>query len=316
MNLQNENVRLNAQLAELDRAYAELKENRDYYRMIADFSHDWQLWISSDFKLKYCSPSCLDLTGFTADEIEKSNDFISLLVYPADMSSLRQYLEEVVNFSTIRKSFRFRVLTRTKQIRGCEILVNSVFDSYGKYLGVRASVHDITNLNMALVQIHELSQGKEFEVKAKQKYKSDLESKDREMVLSLMLLAQKNELIGFLKKKLQYLKQQVLPAKYESIDEMIRVIQSSVVVSSDWDAFKLHFDKIHPGFLERLSLQFPLLTAKEKRLCTYLRMNLTSKEIAGLANITVESAEIARIRLRKKLSLVRNQQLHSFLQQI
>jgi len=84
----------------------------------------------------------------------------------------------------------------------------------------------------------------------------------------------------------------------------------------NWEDFKYHFEKVHQGFFTRLNGKFPKLTVKDQRLCAYLLLGLSTKELAGLTNITPESAEIGRIRLRKKLGLNRTQNLNSFLQSI
>lgn len=83
-----------------------------------------------------------------------------------------------------------------------------------------------------------------------------------------------------------------------------------------WEDFKFHFEKVNQGFFTRLKGKFPILTQKDQRLCAYIILGLSTKDIAGLINITAESAEIGRIRLRKKLGLNRSDHLFEFLRQI
>ena len=68
------------------------------------------------------------------------------------------------------------------------------------------------------------------------------------------------------------------------------------------------------NFLSRLGRRFPALTTADKRLCAYLKMGLSSKEIAPLMNLTYRSVEMTRYRLRKKLALPREENLVKFLQ--
>ena len=84
----------------------------------------------------------------------------------------------------------------------------------------------------------------------------------------------------------------------------------------DWDMVALQLEKLHPGFLGRLLVKHPNLTPKEKKLSAYLRLDLSSKEIAGLQNVSPKSVEIARVRLRKKLKLSREIRLSRYLQQV
>ena len=84
----------------------------------------------------------------------------------------------------------------------------------------------------------------------------------------------------------------------------------------NWEDFKYHFEKVNHGFFSRLAEKYKDLTVKDQRMCAYLLLGLSTKEIAGLVNITAESAEIGRIRLRKKLGLTRNQNLTIYLQSL
>jgi len=67
--------------------------------------------------------------------------------------------------------------------------------------------------------------------------------------------------------------------------------------------FENLFDQAHANFFKRLKTEFPTLTPSDLRLCAYLRMNLSSKEIAPLINITIRGVEERRYRLRKRLNL-------------
>ncbi len=76
---------------------------------------------------------------------------------------------------------------------------------------------------------------------------------------------------------------------------------------------KTNFDQVHENFLLRLREAFPELTAKDLRLCAFLRLNLSSKEIAPLLNISARGVEISRYRLRKKLQLDHKEHLTDFI---
>ena len=93
--------------------------------------------------------------------------------------------------SLLSQSLEFRILTRTKQIRWCVMNVRGVYDEKGKYLGVRASVHDISRLKNAMGHISDLEKGKEFDQRNKQRLQNQLELKDRELVSFLLQLSQK-----------------------------------------------------------------------------------------------------------------------------
>jgi DNA-binding CsgD family transcriptional regulator len=77
--------------------------------------------------------------------------------------------------------------------------------------------------------------------------------------------------------------------------------------------FESYFEEVHADFFERLKDKFPHLSPKDLRLCAYIRMNMSTKEIATLLNISDRGVEISRYRLRKKLELSREVNLSTFL---
>ncbi len=94
---------------------------------------------------------------------------------------------------------------------------------------------------------------------------------------------------------------------------MKRLIKDNIELDEDWNNFKLHFEKVHPRFFESLTQKYSDLTANEQKICAYLRMNLSGKEIARLMNITPKSAQMSRCRLKKKFDLGVDNYLMEFL---
>ena len=81
----------------------------------------------------------------------------------------------------------------------------------------------------------------------------------------------------------------------------------------DWKHFEVSFKELHEDFFENLLSQYPKLTPKDLRLCAYLKMNHTTKEIAPLMGISIRGVEIHRYRLRKKLNIDNSQNLSNYL---
>jgi PAS domain S-box-containing protein len=292
-----------------------LREEKEKYQLISDFTQDWEFWVDPKSEYLWISPSCNDFTGFTPNEFFKNPSLFYELVYPEDEQKVRHFNHDAISFMQIGQTIEFRILTKTKQMRWCEMNSKAVFDKMGRYMGQRSSIRDITRLKTALGHIREITEQQIWESKAKQRYREDLAGKDRELVSSLIRIAQKNELLAYVRKNLSVIKttlpmpmQQKVTAMLMKIDEHQRVQQFN------WEEFKIHFEKVHQGFFTRLKGKFPLLTTKDQRLCAYIYLGLSTKELAGLINITAESAEIGRIRLRKKLGLTRSQNLNDFLQ--
>ena len=77
--------------------------------------------------------------------------------------------------------------------------------------------------------------------------------------------------------------------------------------------FSIYFDQVHNNFLSNIKAKFPELSSTDLKLCAYLRLNLSSKEIAQLMNISLKGVEISRYRIRKKLNLLPEVNLYDFL---
>ncbi|MDR4988309.1 MAG: inorganic phosphate transporter, partial [Bacteroidales bacterium] len=97
------------------------------------------------------------------------------------------------------------------------------------------------------------------------------------------------------------------------LKELLVVLKQRMSFAREIDDFYGKIEQLHQDFMTILTQNYPELTEKEKRLATLLRMNLSSKEIATLMNITPKSAEIARYRLRKKMGLKERENIHDFL---
>ncbi|MGE0089525.1 MAG: triple tyrosine motif-containing protein [Bacteroidales bacterium] len=145
----------------------------------------------------------------------------------------------------------------------------------------------------------------------------DLIHKSKELANSTMHLIRKNEILTDIKLKLIDLKTKIKnPVAIDEIGQMINVLDKNILHKKDWAVFETNFEKVHENFWKRLDEKFPNLNYKEKKLCAYLRMNLLSKEIAPLLNISVRGAEISRYRLRKKLNVPHDSNLIEFIQKI
>ena len=291
-------------------------EKRQFFQLIADFAFAWELWFEPAGQIRYSSPSCYDLTGFTSNEIIQSSGINSLLVYEPDREKYDHFLEGALNQSLVNQSLEFRILTRTKQLRWCLMNIRGVYDQLGKYLGIRASVQDITRLKRAMGHISELEKGKEFEQRNKQRLQNQLELKDRELVSFLLQLSQKNELLNKVGNLIQENGDVSNAGLKILFEQLSTLLDRRKQVPVEWNMIEQQVEKIHPGFIDRLRKRHPSLTSKDIKLCSYIRLGLSSKDIAHLIGNTPKSVEIARVRMRKKIHLTENTRLSVYLGQI
>ncbi|MDD4225024.1 MAG: PAS domain-containing protein [Mariniphaga sp.] len=316
MDLEQQISDMKFELQEIRELLKNEKEQRQFYQLIADFTFGWELWFEPTGKIKYCSPSSYDLTGFTANQIISAQSVSELLVFQADREKFDLFLSQALHQFLANPSLEFRILTRTRQLRWCAANIRGVYNRQGRYLGIRASVQDITRLKGALVHINDLSAGKELENRNRQRLKSELEMKERELVAFLLQLSQKNELISRFSQQLKIMLGDESKITPKMVEEILIQLENTPVDPFDWNMLEIQLEKLHPGFQERLLLKHPKLTSKDEKLCVFLRLGLTSKEIAGLTDLAPQSVEIARVRLRKKLRLQHQTRLVNYLLEI
>lgn len=152
----------------------------------------------------------------------------------------------------------------------------------------------------------------------KDKLESDLQYKTHEITGYILNISRKNEMFDWIKKesslvlKLIDSKGSILAIR-KKVSDLIQQINNNLKHDEDFDVFKSNFDFVHRDFFKILETKYPQLTQKDKVLCAYIKMNLVSKEIAPLLNISVRGVEINRYNLRKKMNLDRNINLSEFL---
>jgi DNA-binding NarL/FixJ family response regulator len=116
-----------------------------------------------------------------------------------------------------------------------------------------------------------------------------------------MTLIKKNELLLDIKQEVDNLKKESgRNVGNQAYRQIMNLIDSNISSEQDWQVFESNFNKVHEEFLKKLIELYPNLTPSDLKLAAYLRMNLSSKEIAQLFNITNRSVELKRYRLRKK----------------
>ncbi len=146
-----------------------------------------------------------------------------------------------------------------------------------------------------------------------EKNRLEKERLERELASQVLQLCRKNELLASLKGEITDLKEQSHATDKSGLRRLERSIQSDIQSDDDWRQFLATFEKVHPDFLAQLRRHVTRLSPAEQRLTCLLKMNLSSKEIATLLNISDEGVKKARYRLRKKLDLSSDVGLQEFL---
>lgn len=127
----------------------------------------------------------------------------------------------------------------------------------------------------------------------------ELDYKKKELTSHALHLAKKNEVLVKLKQKAKELKDN----NSTNYNQLIQTINFDLQDDNNWENFKKYFEEVHTNFNNNVKQKYPEITSNELRLMALLKMNLTSKEIANILNISNDGIKKARYRLRKKLNL-------------
>ncbi len=144
---------------------------------------------------------------------------------------------------------------------------------------------------------------------------SDLDFKNKELTTNVIYLLKKNEFIINISDKLKKSRYDFKPENRKTVDDIIRELEQGSK-GDVWKDFEVRFQEVHAGFYKRLNEQFPDLSPNELKLCAFLRLNMSTKEISTITFQSPKSINMARFRLRKKMRMKNYDNLVTFLGQL
>jgi DNA-binding CsgD family transcriptional regulator len=149
------------------------------------------------------------------------------------------------------------------------------------------------------------------------KLRSEMVHRDKELANQTMGIIHKNKFLIRVNEDLNSIQDFIVNDTAKSkIFNLKKRIKKEIDIKQQSKIFETYFDEVHEEFFEKLKEKFPVLTPNDLRICAFIRMNLTTQEIATILNISYRGAEISRYRLRKKLGLDRSTNLSTFLTNI
>jgi PAS domain S-box-containing protein len=131
-----------------------LKESEDKYKIVADNTYDWEYWMGPDKEFLYSSPSCKRITGYSREEFLKDDPLLYRIIFPEDRKIFLDH-EKKVYSNKKPAEVNFRIIRKDGKIGHINHWCQPVFDSKGKYLGIRASNRDVTQLRMSEEKLKE-----------------------------------------------------------------------------------------------------------------------------------------------------------------
>ncbi len=155
-------------------------------------------------------------------------------------------------------------------------------------------------------QIHEMKSEREL-------LQKEIELRNRKLSARALYLSGRNQLINNLIMSIENIPKL---SKISSLDIHVKHLKDYLKSDNEWETFVFHFEEVNPGFLARLRKLHPALTSNDMRYIAYIYMNLTTKEISNLLNITIYASKKRKERIISKIKLPNDITLYSYLSNI
>lgn len=252
---------------------------------------------------------------------EGAGDFGKALNY---YKIYEQYGDSILNESSIKKitqlemQFKFDQETKERELnealKEAKLLRKEFIYIFFISLGVFVAILGFLLYNNQRIKNTKLEL-KRYNLKLKhEKLQQELDHRNKELATNVMYLLSKNEFITSTAEKLTKAKMGFKKENQKIIQDVIRelLLNSSKDV---WKEFEVRFQEVHSDFYDNLNSKFPDLTPNEKKICAFLRLNMSTKDISAITYQSVRSIDMARFRLRKKVGLDTDENLVTFLAQ-
>ena len=212
----------------------------------------------------------------------------------------RHDISDIINSqNTISK------LAQLEMVKELEITEkeNALIERKRTFINTVAFIVLLALLILAIVLLRNYRTKAKLSKLKQEKLEDDISFKSKEMTIQLMDLTKRNELLADITKELINVSKGAQKEETKSAINKIAVDIEKATEGKIWEDFILRFKEVHSGFYSRLIKEFPDLTPNEQRLCAFLKLNLSTKEILALTGQSERSIVMARHRLRKKLGI-------------
>ena len=258
-------------------------KNVQYQYLLDGYLNEWSDW-NQNSNVTF---SNLRFGNYEFKVRSKIGDDNSDLIKSVDFSIQRPWYGS--NFMIANYALIFGILF---------FIINNYYNNFYK-----RKEEKMIRINQSQLELKEVEKKQALVTIENEKLIQDIEGKNRELAISTMSMIKKNQFLSKIKNDLKK------ADSMQKANSVIKVIDKHLNNQDDWKFFEEAFNNADKDFLKKVKDYHPTLTNNDLRLCAYLRLNLSSKDIAPLLNITLSSVEIKRYRLRKKMHLPKNQGL-------
>ena len=271
------------------RADEALKASEERYRTVADFTYDWEYWISPEGGMRYVSPSCERISGYPSSEFICDSGLFEKIMHPGDRKRAVSLMREASETSAVCET-DFRIIRSDGDIRWLHHISQPVYSKNGNYLGRRASNRDITS---------------------RKKTDRELEESRKKLIEQNIELERKNIALKEVLGRIELEKKEVQDNVMLNVENVLLPILNDLASASSGreknniELIKKNIGELTSAFGSRITVKSLKLTPKEIRICNMIKNGMNSKEISETLKISIRTAETHRNNIRKKLGIAR-----------
>ncbi len=278
-----------------------IKNSNDIFVLVNE--HGEQFYIS-DVATKY--------TGYTIDELKGA---INDVIFPEDVALIQKHWENVMECPNVADIVQYRHKHKEKGYIWFEAVAQNFLDNPA-INAVVANIRDITERKNIEKALEESENDKKRLLQSEiERINYELESNQKAITVATLRLIQNSERDAQTIEQLSQIELNTNPEGKRKINALILDYKRQSF-NSNWDEFELLFQKTHQSFYQNLNIKFPNLSANERKICAFLKLNMSSKDIAQITFQSEDALKKARLRLRQKLGIERETNLVTFLQNI
>lgn len=289
---------LNITNKKLQTAYYQLSESEKRYRQLANSTfealvfHDGKVILDANTKF-------LELVDQKRDEIIDKpfwhfipKKFHHIVKQSAISTKQENY--EIVLQNTKGETIDAEILSRPIPFHDIDARVVAIRD-----ISIRKEAERLEKLRMEEKVLAE----QKINNLQKEKFEADISYKNRQLSSSTLHLINKSRVLSKIKKAFDEIVNDVEKKDKQKFETIRQLINENTQLDKDWEDFKMHFEEVHPDFFSRIQEKFTGLSSTDIKHCAYIKIGLSTKEIARLFNISHRSVQVSRYRMKKKMNL-------------
>jgi tetratricopeptide (TPR) repeat protein len=235
----------------------------------------------------------LEKTGRTQDALTTLKQFLAVKDSVFNAESDNRLAEFQARFDNEKMRLANEVLLKDVQLKHNINILSAV-------IGISLVFILLAVIFILRLRNRNALQAKELAERNAARFRGDLETKNRELALQAMMIIKSNESIASI---VEGLDQNLKNGNHADDMDMVLSQVRHLEKDKSWKEFEGHFTQVHTDFYEKLHEKFPDITLNERKLCAFLRLNMTTKDIASITHQSVHSINVARTRLRRKMNL-------------